>query len=144
MTFLSKQSSRTLLVYYCSLILERLLIQLNGNLYKEQLHCLILGNPFNVGSSSFTLTQKVQLEQWLLHKLFSTLKRSKTRLPSTPYLFVLAVELLAYKIRQDKEIQGIEIFGKEVKSSQLADDTTLLNSNCNSVKKSNRCTRQLW
>ena len=58
--FLSKQSFRTSLVYYYSLILERLLIQLNGNLYKEQLHCLILGNPFNVGSPSFTLTQKVQ------------------------------------------------------------------------------------
>ena len=47
----------------------------------------------------------------------------------------MAVELLACKIRQDKEIQGIKIFGKELKLSQFADDTTLLNSNCNSVKK---------
>ena len=55
--------------------------------------------------------------------------------PLSPYLFVLAVELLACKIRQDKEIQGIKVLGKELKLSQFADDTTLLNSNCNSVKQ---------
>jgi len=47
----------------------------------------------------------------------------------------LTAELLACKIRQDKEIQGIKIFGKELKLSQLAEDTTLLNSNCSSVNK---------
>ena len=55
--------------------------------------------------------------------------------PLSPYLFISAVELLACKIRQDREIQGINIFGKELKLSQFADDTTLLNGNCNSVKK---------
>ena len=55
--------------------------------------------------------------------------------PLSPCLFILAVELLACKIRQDNEIQGINIFGKELKLSQFADDTTLLNSNCNSVNK---------
>ena len=53
----------------------------------------------------------------------------------SPYLFVLGAELLACKIRQDKELQDINIFGKEIKLSQFAEDTTLLNSNCNSVKK---------
>ena len=53
--------------------------------------------------------------------------------PLSPFLFVLPVELLACKIRQDKEIQGIKIFQKELKISQFADDTTLLNSNRNSV-----------
>ena len=55
--------------------------------------------------------------------------------PLSPCLFILAAELLACKIRQDNEIQGINIFGKELKLSQFADDTTLLNSNCNSVNK---------
>jgi len=55
--------------------------------------------------------------------------------PLSPFLFVLAVELLACKIRQDKEIQGLNIFQKEIKVSQFADDTTLLNSNRNSVKR---------
>ena len=55
--------------------------------------------------------------------------------PLSPCLFILAAELLACKIRQDKEIQGINIFGKELKLSQFADDTTLLNSSCNSINK---------
>ena len=46
--------------------------------------------------------------------------------PLSPCLFILAAELLACKIRQDNEIQGINIFGKELKLSQFADDTTLL------------------
>ena len=53
----------------------------------------------------------------------------------SPCLFILAAELLACKIRQDNEIQGINIFGKELKLSQFADDTTLLNNDCNSVNK---------
>lgn len=53
--------------------------------------------------------------------------------PLSPCLIILAAELLVCKIRQDKEIQGINIFGKELKLSQFADDTTLLNSNCNSI-----------
>ena len=54
-------------------------------------------------------------------------------MPLVPFFFVLAVELLACKIRQDKEIQGIKIFRKELKISQFADDTILLNNNRNSV-----------
>ena len=55
--------------------------------------------------------------------------------PLSPCLFILAVELLACKIRQDKEIQGINIFGQELKLSQFADDTTLFNSNCILINK---------
>ena len=53
--------------------------------------------------------------------------------PLSPCLFILATEILACKIWQNKEIQGIKIFGKELKLSHFADDTTLLNSNCNSI-----------
>ena len=55
--------------------------------------------------------------------------------PLSPYLFVLAIELLACKIRQEKEMQGINIFGKELKISQFADETTFFNRNFNSVTK---------
>ena len=57
--------------------------------------------------------------------------------PLSPFLFVLAVELLACKIRQDKEIQGIiiNIFQRELKISQFADDTTLFNSIRKSVRR---------
>ena len=46
--------------------------------------------------------------------------------PLSPLLFVLAVELLAQKIRQDKNIKGIIINTKSTKIRQYADDTTLL------------------
>lgn len=44
--------------------------------------------------------------------------------PISPYLFVLCVELLACKIRQDDEIKGIRISDTEFKISQFADDTS--------------------
>ena len=43
--------------------------------------------------------------------------------PLSAYLFILAVEILAQKIRSDKCIKGIKIDGTEIKISQLADDT---------------------
>ena len=52
-------------------------------------------------------------------------------------LFSSSWQLSSYhvsKIRRDKEIQGLNIFQKE-KVSQFAGDSTLLNSNKNSVKR---------
>ena len=40
------------------------------------------------------------------------------------YLFLLAAEVLAFKIRQDNRINGIKIFGTEFKLSQFADETS--------------------
>ena len=45
------------------------------------------------------------------------------------------MELLACKTRQDKEIQGINIFGNELKLSQFPDVGTRLISNCNLINK---------
>ena len=39
---------------------------------------------------------------------------------------LLSVEILADAIRQNKEICGINVNGKEIKLSQYADDTTLI------------------
>ena len=43
--------------------------------------------------------------------------------PLSPYLFILAIELLATAIRQNKKITGITINKNEFKISQYADDT---------------------
>ena len=54
--------------------------------------------------------------------------------PLSPLLFILGVEILASKIRQDQNIQGIKIHGYEFKISQFADDTSLLCKDLNSVE----------
>ena len=41
----------------------------------------------------------------------------------SPYLFILCGEILACKIRQNKEIHGINVGGEELKLLQYADDT---------------------
>ena len=54
--------------------------------------------------------------------------------PLSPYLFILAAEVLATKIRQDKTVRGITIFGTESKISQFADDTSAFCDNLSSVQ----------
>ena len=44
--------------------------------------------------------------------------------PLSPFLFILALEVLACSIRQDEKIQGIKIGNKEVKLAIYADDMT--------------------
>jgi hypothetical protein len=44
--------------------------------------------------------------------------------PLSAYLFIVVVELLAIKIRNNKDIKGINIGNSEVKVVQMADDTT--------------------
>ena len=47
--------------------------------------------------------------------------------PLSPLLFILCVEILAQKIRQNPKITGIELpYSCEAKLSQFADDTTLI------------------
>ena len=55
--------------------------------------------------------------------------------PLSPSLFILAVELLALKIRQNKNCEGIYLpNNQEVKISQFADDTTIITNNTDSLK----------
>ena len=54
--------------------------------------------------------------------------------PLSPYLFVLAVEVLAIAIRQNTSIRGISIDGQETKLLQYADDTTATLSDLNSAR----------
>ena len=54
--------------------------------------------------------------------------------PLSPYLFVLIVEILAAKIRQNNLIKGINLFGNEAKISQFVDDTNLFCADISSVE----------
>ena len=55
--------------------------------------------------------------------------------PLSPYLFILAAELMSMKIRQSSAVKGISIFEREIKISQFADDTNLLCLDLSSVEK---------
>jgi len=46
--------------------------------------------------------------------------------PLSLHLFILVAEILASKIRYDNTVQGIKLFKKEIKLSQLGDDTSLI------------------
>ena len=60
--------------------------------------------------------------------------------PIAPIIYVIHAEPMAYTIRTDPEIEGINIPGEssviETKISMFADDTQLLNKNEKSVEKS--------
>ena len=55
--------------------------------------------------------------------------------PISPYLFIMAVELLAISIRENNNIRGIKILDREVKISQLADDTSCFVNDTGSVQE---------
>ena len=54
--------------------------------------------------------------------------------PLSAYLFLIAVELLAQKVRNSEDVQGIKIYEEFIKISQLADDTTCFLQNLKSLK----------
>ena len=97
---------------------------------------------FNFGDSIqrwipifYSKTESAVLNNGFCTNYFQLSRGVRQGCPLSPYLFVLAIELLACKIRQEKEMQGINIFGKELKISQFADETTFFNRNFNSVTK---------
>ena len=54
--------------------------------------------------------------------------------PISALLFILVVEVMANSIRKNDIIKGIQLIDKTIKISQLADDTTLLVQDIESVK----------
>ena len=54
--------------------------------------------------------------------------------PLPPYLFVIAVEILAIAVRNQENIKGIKISGLETKLLQFADDTTAILADLNSAR----------
>ena len=57
---------------------------------------------------------------------FSVEKGVRQGDPLSPYLFVLAVELMSIHIRNNENINGIVCSGKEIKMTSYADDTTVI------------------
>ena len=51
----------------------------------------------------------------------------------SPYLFIIALDILARTNAQDNKIKGFKISSKEIKITQCADDLTLMLSDMNSI-----------
>ena len=51
----------------------------------------------------------------------------------SPYLFIIAQDILARITAQDDKIKGFKISSKEIKMTQYADDLTLMLSDLNSI-----------
>ncbi len=54
--------------------------------------------------------------------------------PISPFLFLIVVELLAISVEKNPNLLGITLFNREIKISQLADDTTLFLKDKNLIK----------
>jgi hypothetical protein len=67
-------------------------------------------------------------------KFFETSRGIRQGCPISANLFILVVEVLAHKIRNNNNIKGIRINGIEFKLSQYADDTCLYLNNEKSLK----------
>ena len=78
---------------------------------------------------STTVINNGKISEW-----FSPQRGVRQGCPISPYLFILAVEILASNIRENPNIKGITINGKEIKLSQLADDMTCFLKDIESVK----------
>jgi hypothetical protein len=64
---------------------------------------------------------------------FQILRGVRQGCPLSAYLFLLIVEMLAVNIRNSQNIKGIKLRTKEIKICQLADDTTLILENEESI-----------
>ena len=75
-------------------------------------------------------------ESGVMNAGFMSLEDVRQGCPLSPLLFVLAVELLGLKIRQDQLCRGLIKLqdGQEAKISQFADDTTLIVEDTASLK----------
>ena len=89
-------------------------------------------DTFNFGSSIrrwirtfYTNIESTVINNGFITNWFNPSRGVRQGCPLSPYLFVLSAELLSNKIRQDPTIEGIKIFGNEIKLSQFADDTNL-------------------
>ena len=76
-------------------------------------------------------------EQWLDIRDFQKLGRNTSIYTLSALLFVLSVEIMAFRIRNNKDIKGFQIKIDEqthsINISQLADDTTLYFNSKNDI-----------
>ncbi len=46
--------------------------------------------------------------------------------PLSPYLFIIAIEILSQSIKNENEIKGVQMYNIELKNTMFADDATFM------------------
>ena len=99
-------------------------------------------DAFNFGTSIqkwvsafHTNIESAALNNGFLTNWFRPSRGVRQGCPLSPYLFILSAEVMANKIRQDRQMKGIEILGNELRLSQYADDTNLFCADLASIEK---------
>ena len=82
----------------------------------------------------YTNVESAVLNNGYLTNWFKLSKGVRQGCPLSPYLFILSAEILSIKIRHVPTVEGISIFGNELKMSQFADDTNLFFADLVSVE----------
>ena len=78
-------------------------------------------------------TQSTILNQGHFTEFFNLERGVRQGCPLSAYLFILIAEIMSCKIRNQKNIAGIKIKNRELKISQLADDTSIFLSDENCI-----------
>jgi hypothetical protein len=115
---------------------EKAFDSVNWNFIDKSLEAFNLGPTFRgfiktlYKNISSTVINNGKISDW-----FSPKRGVRQGCPISPYLFIMAVELLAIGIRENKNIKGIEVNGSILKVTQLADDTTCFVQDIPSLKE---------
>jgi hypothetical protein len=85
----------------------------------------------------FNISSLVVMNNGWISEIFKNLRGRRQRYPLSALRFVLSVEIMALRIRNNKDIKGFQIKIDEqthnIKISQLADDTTLYFNSKNDI-----------
>jgi hypothetical protein len=81
-------------------------------------------------------TESAILNNGSTSKMFKLKHGLRQGCPLSAYLFLITIEILALKIRDNPNIKGIKIGNEEIKVSLLVDDMTLLLTDTHSITES--------
>ncbi len=118
-----------------SIDFEKAFDSLNWNYLMKTLLKVNFGNRFfSYIKTMYNNTQSAVINNSHISEFFPLERGVRQGCPLLAYLFILALEMLANKIRADKNVKGIIINNIEMKISLLSDDATCILEDTNSLK----------